>query len=195
MKFIPTSQEWARLSFVDLPNGPSDLDSPDLAVLGSNWSDIHLRLFGLSILMTCHLSVSYLLHLFLPTNTKVSLKPLCYIKDLTFLTVFRHLVPEFLGVTEDDLKEFSFEAIKFTRNIFLSTFQAISEAMTTHPTHVLGTIEYTRDPSPESDLSVSSDEDKNERSSRVIVTELMKAIQVSGLSFIPPQSQEYSLSA
>lgn len=63
--------------------------------------------------------------------------------------------------------------------------------MSTRPGHIEGTISYQRNPSPESDLSTESEEDKNEEPSRLAFDDIMYPI-VFHKSFQPVATQRYS---
>jgi len=60
--------------------------------------------------------------------------------------------------------------------------------MATRPAHVVGTIGYDRSPSPDSDLSSSSQEDKPEQTSRDTLHALVRQVLEGGnLDVLPRQ--------
>jgi len=117
---------------------------------------------------------------------------------LILFSVYNELVSDITQPTEDVLKEYIVKRKQFRKNAFHQTFPRIQEAMATRPAHVPGTLAYARDPSPESDLSGSSDEDKSEEPSKQILSALLDAI-LDNLSehlrhsLIQSRGQEYNL--
>ena len=97
---------------------------------------------------------------------------------LTLCPVFKANIKDLTEATEDDLKEFFRTEVKsrFRRNCFRGTFTALAEAMATCPALIPGTIGRQRSPSPESDISASSDEDKAEESSKQALSGFFAAI-------------------
>jgi hypothetical protein len=93
-----------------------------------------------------------------------------------------------LKASEDDLNSLS--DVRVYRKL---VSQNISDAITTRPAHVPGTTGYARDPSPTSDLSASSDEDKAEQVSRAIIADVITTIGFFNLPFIPPRGQKYNI--
>lgn len=66
--------------------------------------------------------------------------------------------------------------------------------MKTRPAHVVGTIGYDRSPSPDSDLSSSSQEDKPEQAPREALHGLLEEIlSRKDVNTLPCQEVEYSL--
>ena len=101
--------------------------------------------------------------------TKVVIHYGCHLElVLTLCPVFKANIEDLTEATEDDLKEFFRTEVKysFRNNGFLMTFASLAEAMATRPALIPGTTGLQRTPSPGSDLSASSDEDKAEESSK-----------------------------
>lgn len=90
--------------------------------------------------------------------------------------MYSRLAPEFLRASEDDLKAFFETYDQFADNPFQDVFYSISEATVTRPANIPGTLQYARDPSPESDLSSSSNEDKDEEVSRNLMNGILRVI-------------------
>ena len=104
--------------------------------------------------------------------------------------MYSRLAPDFLRASEDDLKTFSEIHSQFIGNSFWDVFYSISEAMMTRPANIPGTLEYARDPSPESDLSSSSNEDKDEEISRNLMNGILRVI-FSHAGYSPIESQGF----
>jgi hypothetical protein len=104
--------------------------------------------------------------------------------------VYSRLAPDFLRASEDDLKTFSEIHSQFIGNSFWDVFYSISEAMMTRPANIPGTLEYARDPSPESDLSSSSNEDRDEEISRNLMNGILRVI-FSHAGYSPIESQGF----
>ena len=66
--------------------------------------------------------------------------------------------------------------------------------MSTHPAHVQGTLGHARNPSTASDLSTSSNEDKDEETSKQILSMLLDNIaSFPGYCVIQPRGVEFNL--
>jgi len=115
---------------------------------------------------------------------------------LTLYPVFKARIGHLTEATEDDLKEFFRTDVKnsFGNNPFNIMFTALAEAMATRPALVPGTEELQRSPSPESDLSASSDEDKAEEASRQVLSHFFTIIlNTSGWSEISAGGVDFDL--
>ena len=96
--------------------------------------------------------------------TKVIIHYSCHLElVLTLCPVFKANIEDLTEATEDNLKEYFQTKVK---NSFQMTFAALAEVMATRPALIPGTTGLQRSPSPESDLSASSDEDKPEEPSK-----------------------------
>ena len=97
---------------------------------------------------------------------------------LTLCLVFKARIEDLTEATEDDLKEFFRTEIKnsFANNSFLTTFAPLAEAMATRAALIPGTEALQRSPSPGSDLSASSDEDKAEEPSNQALSQFFGTI-------------------
>jgi hypothetical protein len=102
--------------------------------------------------------------------------------------VYSDLASDFLEPTEDDLKEFSMRRGQFRKNPFHHTFLRIAEAMTTRPAHIPETLGYQQDPSPKGDISTSSNDDKDEDTSRQLLTSLLENV-ADFPGYLPIQSK------
>jgi hypothetical protein len=60
--------------------------------------------------------------------------------------------------------------------------------MTTRPAHIPETLGYQRDPSPEGDISTSSNDDKDEDTSRQLLTSLLENV-TDFPGYLPIQSK------
>ncbi|KAI9760683.1 MAG: hypothetical protein M1840_002359 [Geoglossum simile] len=149
MKFEPTEEESARRIE---HCGPSDLNSPKLVVPGSEWNHEHLVAFRVSLLDSLPLDRLFPSE-YLPGNHPV----------------FNDLVQDITAPSEDDLKEFLSKRGDYFKNPFLAVFVRIQEAITTGIAHIPGTVGHARNPSSTSDLSSSSNEDKDEEPSKQIL--------------------------
>ena len=110
------------------------------------------------------------------------------------ILVYDDLISDLLKPTEDDLKEFSVKRSQSRKNPFHQGFLRISEAMMTRPAYVPGTLGQARNPSTSSDLSTSSNEDKDEETSRQIFSALIDNIaSFPGYHPIQYKGLEYSL--
>lgn len=102
--------------------------------------------------------------------------------------MYNDLATDLLKPTEDDLKEYSIRRGQFLTNPFYYAFARIAEAIATRPAHVPGTVGHARNPSTNSDLSASSDENRHEAPSKEILSLVLEYI--IGFSRYPPlQSQ------
>jgi hypothetical protein len=109
-------------------------------------------------------------------------------------SIYNNLVSDFSQLIENDLKEFSVKRSQFRRNFFHQIFLRISKAMTTRPAYVLETLEHARNPSIVSDFSTSSNEDKNEETSKQILFALLDNIaSFPGFSSVQFGGLEYTL--
>lgn len=101
---------------------------------------------------------------------------------LTLCPVFKANIKDLTEATEDDLKEFFRAEVKsrFRGNCFRGTFGNLAEAMATRQALIPGTIGRQRSPSPDSDISASSDEDKAEELSKQALSDFLAAILDTG---------------
>jgi hypothetical protein len=106
------------------------------------------------------------------------------------------LIKDFTAATEDDLKEYFRTEIKtsFRNNGFNLTFSRLGEAMATRPALIPGTEGLRRSPSPLSDISASSDEDKPEESSEQVLSTFFSTILTeAGYSRISAGGMDFDL--
>lgn len=106
------------------------------------------------------------------------------------LVVFKELRIEMRKVSEDNLKDWWLISPEFTNNSFHKLFEDLSKCMSTRPAYVEGTASYESCPSPESDLSTESSEDKDEEPSRLAFRGIMSPIALHK-SFRPIQTESY----
>lgn len=84
----------------------------------------------------------------------------------------------------------------FLNNHFETTFAALAEAMATCPALIPGTTGIERSPSPESDISASSDEDKAKEPSKQALSHFFKAIlNTRGYSRISVDGKDHDLNS
>jgi hypothetical protein len=95
---------------------------------------------------------------------------------LTISPVYQELAAEWLKPTLDVLREWVEHDKEYRRSIFFSAFDCIGKIAATRDAHVHDTTDFARNPSPTSDLSSSSSEDKDEEFSRQIFPPLFNAI-------------------
>lgn len=82
-----------------------------------------------------------------------------------------------MAATEDNLREYSQDvAQRHLHNLFDRLFRGLAEAVTTRKLNISGTTDRTEDPTPSSDLSHSSDEDKPEDNSRQCLINLVSPV-------------------
>ena len=179
MKFQPTQDDLAKaLTHTDSDLG--DLDSIELAVPGSEWRERHLG--SLHVVLFDGLPLPRLFPSeYLPSDDHPGECQLSPSRNhiLMSIGVYKELAPEFLKASEDDLKEFSLRRSQFRKNPFHQAFLRIAEAAATRPAHVPGTWGHAREPSTASDLSTSSNEDKDEETSRQIFSAILDNIASS----------------
>jgi hypothetical protein len=100
----------------------------------------------------------------------------------------------FVLIRDDHLREWTVRKKQYPNNLFRICFARLAEAMTTRPAHVVGTIGYDRDPSPDSDLSSSSQEDKPEQASREALHLLVEQVlDREDVNLLPCQGVQYFL--
>ena len=113
-----------------------------------------------------------------------------------FRTAYRAFRKHFVLINDDDLKEWPLWKKKYCRNQFYTCFTRLAEAMATKPAHVVGSIGYCRQPSPDSDLSSSSQEDKPEQASRIALNLLVEGVLGrDDVNLLPYQGVQYFLQA
>jgi hypothetical protein len=108
---------------------------------------------------------------------------------LILASVYNMLASDFCKPSEDDLKEFSIVGPGFWGKPFYTAFKRLSEVMATRAAHVPGTEDHARNPSPESDLSSSSQEDKEEGPSRAVLASVLD--EITGFEYHPIRSTGY----
>lgn len=105
-------------------------------------------------------------------------------------------MPELLGTSVDNLKDWGEIGVSLQRNIFFRVFKNFSQCMATRDAHVRGTTGFDRDPTPESDLSTSSAEDKPEEPSRLILSPLVDPILLhSDFPCVSSGGYQYSIAS
>ena len=117
---------------------------------------------------------------------------------LTLCLVFKANIKDLTEATEDDLKTYFRMEVKnrFLNNRFETTFGGLAEAMATRPALIPGTTGRQRSPSPESDLSASSDEDKPEEPSKQALSHFFKVIlNTPGYSRISAGGDDFDLNS
>ncbi|RAL00010.1 pepsin-like aspartic protease [Aspergillus ibericus CBS 121593] len=171
MKFYPTPEE-QNGGVTHIDDQPCDLNSTKLAVSGSDWGEMHLK--ALRVVLLDGL-------------------PMPRLFPSEFIPAETHGALDLLKPDEDCLKEFSVWESQFRKNPFCVLFGLIAEVMATRPANVPGTPGYTRNPSPGSGLSSSSNEGKQEEPSRQMFTPLLRNLTGSGYPSIQYQGQAYSL--
>jgi hypothetical protein len=93
-------------------------------------------------------------------------------------------------IPDDHLREWTVRQKRYNKNPFHGCFSHLAEAMATRPAHVVDTIGYDRSPSPDSDLSTSSQEDKPEQTSRAALHDLIRQIlQREDVNLLPCQGE------
>lgn len=85
---------------------------------------------------------------------------------------FKKLAKHISAVSAEDLKE----SRELLENPFSSFFKKLSRAMSTRRLNMPGTLHHEEHVTPESDMSDSSNEDKEEEVSRICIDGLMGAI-------------------
>ena len=111
-----------------------------------------------------------------------------------FRTAYWALREHFVLIRDDHLREWTVRKNQYPNNLFRTCFSPLAEAMTTRPAHVVGTIGYNRNPSPDSDLSSSSQEDKPKQASREALHLLVEQVLYrEDVSLLPCQGVQYFL--
>ncbi|KAH0534228.1 hypothetical protein FGG08_007185 [Glutinoglossum americanum] len=156
MKFEPNEEELAkRIEHY----GPSDLNSPKLMVPGSDWNSQQLVAFRASLLDDLPLDRLFPSE-YMPEDHPVS----------------NTLLPKIREPSEDDLKEFLSKRGDYIGNPFGTFFIRLQSAITTGVAYIPGTTGHARNPSSTSDLSSSSNEDKDEEPSKQMLSILLDTI-------------------
>ncbi|KZF26769.1 hypothetical protein L228DRAFT_243284 [Xylona heveae TC161] len=162
MKFQPTAEELGH-AITHLDDERDDQNISLSKGSGSKWRSEHLEA----------LRVAYLDNLALER-----LFPSQFIPS-DHHQAYSELVRAIRAPSEDDLKGSVDLLDPYSDNRFFGLFSLISEAIATRPAHIPGTQGAMRNPSPESDLSSSSAEDKDEEASRQMFFGLFNPITAS----------------
>jgi hypothetical protein len=178
MAFTPTPSEIAT-SVSHLDSTPSDLNDKDLSVSGSDWDEKHLR--ALRVVLLEPLPLHRLIPPeYMPVDDNQSKPPLQLLSvpkmSLILFLAYVDLVSQLRGASLDDLKEFGTKDRVLQHNIFFGTFRHLAKCIATRDAHVHGTIDFNREPTPESYLSTSLAEDKDEEPSRLAIAFFVEPI-------------------
>lgn len=197
MDFNPTPEELNRAQRYHQAS-PPNLDDPLLLCSGSKWGEDHLR--ALKVVAVDEVSLIRIIpEEYLTKSQRLSrqgseFQKASSVTNEIFRTAYRAFRKHFVLIRDDHLREWTVRKKQYPNNLFRTCFARLAEAMTTRPAHVVGTTGYDRNPSPDSDLSSLSQEDKPEQASREALHLLVEQVlDREDVNLLPCQGVQYFL--